>query len=320
MKQHTFQVGDRVILAHEWAGKEYPSVIRQVPTNDGTPTGQWVTLRRDDLMNDEWTCSLKYLTHDTNIQPGDWVRHESVNEHDEEYDGQIFQRSLHDSECQVIYLMKSGELFFSKNLVKIQSTTKETNMTPTPQEQWKAIYYPVPAKDMKGKSDLECLDHAIKKYRGYRSDVLEELGLGQAPVYWDSDACALCVNHLDKSAQESVEKCQTCPLVTHGKGSCLNRDSVWQKSVDTDNPQFMLDELVQVKKKVVVREQKEKVEPQFYVNGHGPYSELKITEQQPGESPWNIATINKKGITTRGFIGLETAFKRDGDHIKVVQE
>lgn len=199
----------------------------------------------------------------------------------------------------------------------------ETKTAPTPQEQWIATYYPVPASEMKGKSDVECLDHAILKYRGCRSDVLEELGLSVAPIRSGCEDCALCENHLKRSALLD-DRCQTCPLVIHGKGTCLRGGSVWGRAVS--NPQIMIDELVQVKKKVIAAETEAQAKAkmpqklQFYVNGHGPYVSIQVELAGQDGHLWKIARINGRGIRRIESVSSNLGIKMHGSKIALADE
>lgn len=86
MNQHTYQPGDRVTIKN--LGRTKATVSRQ------DEFLKWWFLRRDDLGGAEGPHPLKegfHFFHDTDIKPGDWVRHESVNGEFQDCDGWEFQ-------------------------------------------------------------------------------------------------------------------------------------------------------------------------------------------------------------------------------------
>lgn len=207
MKAHTFQKGDRVYLHGD---KKASGVVIHTPTaHDTSPPQKYTWVKRDDNCHPNgkfWTCDYKHLTHDTNIQLGDWVRHESVDGKDEIYDGRIFHVEWATG-GSLLCFVKNHPALWRVNCVKIQP----------PQE---------------GK-------------------------------------------------MESVEEVQ--------------------KAIDA-----------LVKLKAQLGKKEEKPLPQFYVNGHGPYSEVEVIESNP-KGPYYILRVTNDGVTRSGGMGYPKPFAMDKD-------
>lgn len=89
-------------------------------------------------------------------------------------------------------------------------------------ESWCEEFYSVEASEMAGKSDIECLEHSLKKWKGLSQESLERHGLvvnrylvGNAIaatdkrryIYIDSSSCALCEKYLEPHLP-----CKGCPI------------------------------------------------------------------------------------------------------------
>jgi hypothetical protein len=84
-------------------------------------------------------------------------------------------------------------------------------------ETWKKEFYPISADSTQIKTDLQAINHSIKKWEGLRSENLERHGLktsyesimdsssSEASDFRiDGNSCALCTKH--------YRKCRECPL------------------------------------------------------------------------------------------------------------
>lgn len=92
MTKHTYQPGDRVVLKN---------IAGLKATLDQLKNGLWqVSQSTLGSMSDHLWKSGEDFIHDTDIQPGDWVRHESVNGDMEVRDEWTFQvKEIWDNSC-----------------------------------------------------------------------------------------------------------------------------------------------------------------------------------------------------------------------------
>lgn len=108
------------------------------------------------------------------------------------------------------------------------------------EETWIAEFYPVPAENV---SAEDALDHSIKKWEGALRKNLKKHGLESAPIVFDGDSCALCVNYLYIPKKTA---CKCCPLfIVRGNVNCCNeRPGEWMSPFDQygleENPRPML--------------------------------------------------------------------------------
>lgn len=111
-------------------------------------------------------------------------------------------------------------------------------------DSWKAEFYPVTARQLalprddpgKNATDLELIDHCIKKWEGLKPENLtkHEIYLtddkdvapiwvvgGSAPdfVAINSSSCALCIRHLEPVDEDSLP-CDQCPITLSRGASC----------------------------------------------------------------------------------------------------
>jgi len=98
-------------------------------------------------------------------------------------------------------------------------------------EQWKAIYYAIPASEAVG-SDAEALEHSLWKWIGFREKTPQGFnGMG---------TCALCRRYYT-----SVSGCLGCPLGRAGK-SCAEVNSPYGIFDKTGNPEPMIEALAEL--------------------------------------------------------------------------
>jgi hypothetical protein len=93
---------------------------------------------------------------------------------------------------------------------------------------WVKEFYPITAKDAAG-SDLDAIDHAIKKFEGASYDarskhkVFMDKGVlsdhADETFYFDSTTCALCLRHFKNDADLTrMQSCRDCPLAMSREG------------------------------------------------------------------------------------------------------
>ena len=98
-------------------------------------------------------------------------------------------------------------------------------------EDWKAEYYPVPARVAVG-TWLEAAKHSLRKWKGVPKEVLEQYGLsrsgcsiGDDEFYLSANTCALCIKPQDKFGDLD---CPACPLKAIRK-CCCDDDSPYDR-------------------------------------------------------------------------------------------
>ena len=125
-------------------------------------------------------------------------------------------------------------------------------------ESWIQEFYPVPAS--KDHSDIEAIEHGIKKWKGYSEKNLKKHDLSRegAMIYEDTaeldedtaeldtdfifsvDTCSLCLKYFSK-------KCDECPLTKINKGclssQCNGDFSQYTKTLHSGDPKFILNAL-----------------------------------------------------------------------------
>lgn len=85
-------------------------------------------------------------------------------------------------------------------------------------ETWKAEFYPIPAADGSIKTNLQAVQHSLKKWKGLWKDNIQKHGIGITGygniedvtdyLAIDADSCALCVKHYN----DVRVGCAACPL------------------------------------------------------------------------------------------------------------
>ena len=123
MTKHIYQPGDRVVLV----GITKATLIEIAK--------EGMILKRDDGIlgygkDGGWFAHYSCVAHDTDIQPGDWVRHESVNGEDMIRDGWVFQVKVRGESwigcTSDTYSKEEGwNTAFVCNVVKIDPLQKE---------------------------------------------------------------------------------------------------------------------------------------------------------------------------------------------------
>lgn len=121
------------------------------------------------------------------------------------------------------------------------------------QEEWLAIYYPVPASDATG-SELEAAKHCLNKWTG----LVEARSEGGPPVDIDASTCALCHRH-GWSEEWTEISCADCVLyqIRDGTACCIqtaeedlnNNPSpfdAWDKNQDPEPMVELLQRAVEV--------------------------------------------------------------------------
>lgn len=128
---------------------------------------------------------------------------------------------------------------------------------------WKKEFYPkAPTKRM---TELQAIEHSLQKWKGLRKANLKKHGVFQdgANVWengafddwitanrdtfvFDSKSCALCVKHFLNPKESSCEKCPLAAL--HGGTTCMDMDSVYENSVENENPSSMIESLMKLQK------------------------------------------------------------------------
>lgn len=114
-------------------------------------------------------------------------------------------------------------------------------------ESWKQLYYPITAEKAAKLSPHGIIEHSLIKWRGLRSEVLNEHQLWFS-YYYITDgtnsfaitgqSCSLCEKHYDYSKDEP-DSCSSCPLAQLGtdRFDCFIEYRHWR---DTRDPEPMI--------------------------------------------------------------------------------
>lgn len=128
---------------------------------------------------------------------------------------------------------------------------------------WLMNYYPVTADHLRDATNLECLEHSLKKWIGLTR--LKSYGLmldhderslvedktSNIVLRIDSGSCSLCIKHYD--AYNDEINCNKCPLAIHlGKPCDDLKDNLYMQSFI--NPILMVKEL-----RAAIKEHKENI-------------------------------------------------------------
>ncbi len=130
---------------------------------------------------------------------------------------------------------------------------------------WLKKYYPIPARKVEG-TDLDLLDHSIKKWEGLLD--LEQYGLEFVPalaavriketcwiiLFVDGESCALCKRYQKYNRKQLC--CGKCPLAISLGLPCDQRVSNTDAGTfyhSLYNPQIMIDALKKARELMVYR-------------------------------------------------------------------
>ena len=143
-------------------------------------------------------------------------------------------------------------------------------------ETWKQEFYAVEASVAGKSTDVEMLEHSIKKWEGLQTENLERhelrvnytriVDVGGVNFHINSESCALCSKHLFSSRDDS---CASCPLSkVRGGVSCDQIDAddpspfdAWRNRA---NPEPMLTFLRKARK-IAVKEGKMTIKSQHAI-------------------------------------------------------
>lgn len=114
-------------------------------------------------------------------------------------------------------------------------------------ESWKQLYYPITAEEAAKLSPHGIIEHSLIKWRGLRSEVLNEHQLWFSYCYITDgtnsfaitgQSCSLCAKHYDYSKDEP-DSCSSCPLAQLGtdRFDCFTEYRHWR---DTRDPEPMI--------------------------------------------------------------------------------
>lgn len=106
---------------------------------------------------------------------------------------------------------------------------------------WLNNYYPIKADELRDATNLECLEHSLKKWIGltrlksyglmldHDERSLVEEKTSNIVLRIDSGSCALCIKHYD--AYNDEINCKKCPLAIHiGKPCDDMKDNLYMRS------------------------------------------------------------------------------------------
>lgn len=132
-------------------------------------------------------------------------------------------------------------------------------------DSWKEEFYPVEADDPSIKTNLQAVQHSIRKWEGLGDDNLRKHGVGRGNFgnVFDGDrsfgidgsTCALCVRHLD-----TAHECRACPLARARGGvrcDCNRRNedispfAAWVESRIDHSPAPMLGWLYRAERSLI---------------------------------------------------------------------
>jgi hypothetical protein len=97
---------------------------------------------------------------------------------------------------------------------------------------WKKEFYPITAKKASEKSEVEAIEHSLKKWQGLTEENLEKHGLKKwglaikgigTDQYLDIDdtSCALCEKYYNENVNEEIDDpCIKCPIYLSSKHTC----------------------------------------------------------------------------------------------------
>lgn len=137
-------------------------------------------------------------------------------------------------------------------------------------QDWINTYYPISASAAIG-SDIEALDHSIRKWSGLGPDILKQHNVEQGGAIRGryilltissptearqtfsvtDSSCALCkLDDLRRSEDGDPDVCANCPLVQCGEHECGADGSPYSHWIDTGDNIPMLETLIRVRRKL----------------------------------------------------------------------
>lgn len=110
---------------------------------------------------------------------------------------------------------------------------------------WLNDNYPISAKEMANSSDRQCVQHALKKWKGALKAKAYNLtyddhaiSLGARGFLFDSDSCSLCKKY--PSDCRSRESRIPCPIVRYRGEPCEGYPNIYLRSCDDPKPMINL--------------------------------------------------------------------------------
>lgn len=103
---------------------------------------------------------------------------------------------------------------------------------------WEKEFYPVAASSEELATDIDRVEHSIRKWEGALKKNVEKHGLDYGghrlwpgEFLFDGETCALCQEHGDEDG------CQTCPTLAVNDSGC---SSAYERSWDDPRPMIRL--------------------------------------------------------------------------------
>ncbi len=86
---------------------------------------------------------------------------------------------------------------------------------------WADDFYPTEAKKLVSKSDIEVINHSIRKWEGALPKNLKLHNLAKPPIYFGTETCSLCQKYYANNDEYAESLCDSCPIYNIRGAACF---------------------------------------------------------------------------------------------------